>query len=70
MNQLVIRNLEFCKSNNLHKDQVKGGFVDFDFTSLGEFAFSPAGSAAAGAGAAVAVAIGENDPIVFTFVTQ
>ena len=69
MTQLVIRNLEFCESNDLHQDQVKGSFFDFAFISLGDFAFSPAGSAAAGAGAAVGVAIGENNPIVFAFTT-
>jgi hypothetical protein len=69
MSQLVINNLEFCKSSELNQDRVKGsqgGIFEMDLAFDGAFKVDAAGEAAAGGGAAVAIAIGSDNPTVFT----
>jgi hypothetical protein len=72
MSQLVIENLEFCKSSKLKQDQVQGGqndIFDIEIEFEGAFKANPSGEAAAGAGTAVAIAIGDSDPTVLTITT-
>ncbi|ACK67246.1 hypothetical protein PCC8801_3273 [Rippkaea orientalis PCC 8801] len=63
MSQLVIKDLEFCESEILRNQRIRGSAsffdVKFDFSSLFKIA-NLSGQAGAGFGVAIALAIGDK----------